>query len=171
MSVIDKLKKLRNMICKNDINENENMGKKAYRLHYLYFSNQIVKEMHDLCCDTFIGPENFSEDDMFKVISYVFDHADREKGSYRCCCNTTQMLSEIGFTIINDINKNEYKVIDLFSVISTDNGYMFKQSKYYNDYFEWYQDGITKEMVEDIYINNNMKMLFKSKQKINQKND
>lgn len=166
MSIINKLKEIKKIITKNDVIENKYVGKKAYRLHYLYFSNQTIREMHDWCCDTFIGPENFSEDDMFKVISYVFDNADWETGSYNCCANTTSTLSEMGFTIIN--NKNEYKVIDLFSVISTDYGHMFKRSEYYKDYFEWYQNEITKEIVEDIYIKHNMDSPFKNKQKINQ---
>ena len=159
------LEKLKNNIGLSKISDN----KKIYRLHYLYFNSYIFGEMHDYTCTAFMIPENFSEKDAFKVISYFFDHTQYETGEYRCCCETTEKLITTGFKQIDDVQNNEYDIVDLFSVISTDNGTLFKKSEYYKDYFEWYSFGVTKEEIEEIYSKNNMDLMSNPK-KILKKN-
>lgn len=160
MGLISKLKELKKLISKEEdeeiIDEIEEedfeQQEKVYRLHYLYFNYDRFGEMHDCTCNTFALPQNFSEDDAFKIISFVFSHTSSEIGSYRCCVETTHILNQLGFEPVSKEKEENSKLVDLFSVISTDGGYLnFRISKYYKMYFEWFYDGITKTDVEDIF--------------------
>lgn len=156
MQFIDDLKRLKNIIFLSKI-PNE---KKVYRLHYLYFNDKHVEEMHDCACDIFAIPEKFSENDAFKVISYIFDNTQYEIGTYYCCCATTEKIKSIGFKQIDNVHSGKYNIIDLFSIKNTDDGRRFKKSEYYKHYFEWYCSGVTKKEVESIYAKNNMDSPF-----------
>lgn len=106
MQFIDYLKRLKNIIIQskisNDVIPKIENNKKVYRLHYLYFNGQPFEEMHDCACDTFAIPENFSENDAFKVISYFFNNTEYEIGTYYCCCATTEKIKSIGFKQIDN---------------------------------------------------------------------
>ena len=172
MQFIDYLKRLKNIIIQskisNDVIPKIENNKKVYRLHYLYFNGQPFEEMHDCACDTFAIPENFSENDAFKVISYFFNNTEYEIGTYYCCCATTEKIKSIGFKQIDNIQGGKYNIVDLFSIENTDDGRRFKKSEYYKHYFEWYCSGVTEKEVESIYEKNNMDSPF-IKQNILQK--
>lgn len=144
MSIIDKLKN----------------NKKIYRFHYLYFNNYPFIETHDCSCDAFVLPDNMSQSDAFKVISYFFENSKVEIGTYSCCRMTTEVLNSVGFKRIDNIKNDEYNVVDLFSVLSNDGGNLFRESEYYDHYFNWYSSGVTKEDVLDIYSKNDMYISF-----------
>lgn len=156
MFFMNELKRFRNIIYLDTVPSD----KIIYRLHYLYFNDYFIKEVHDCACDAFMIPDGVDKMDAFKVISYFFDHIQYEKGGYRCCCATTEKLNSIGFEKIDNIKAKEYFVVDLFSVISCGNGQSFKQSEYYQNYFEWYCSGVTKEEVLSICTKNNISISF-----------
>lgn len=83
--------------------------------------------MHDFACNTFAIPENFSETDAFKVISYFFNNTEYEIGTYYCCCATTEKIKSIGFKQIDNIWGDKYDIVNLFSVVNADDGHRFKK--------------------------------------------
>lgn len=149
MSIIDKLKKFRESFFKENIYEEGIDENRVYRLHYLYFNDKGVKEMHDVCCDAFVIPMGWDKEDAFKLISYFFDHSDYETGSYHCCSQTTSRLNEFGFKSAKELI-NICEPVDLLSVICNNCGYMFRESEYYKLFFGWYHENITIEEVTNI---------------------
>ena len=68
MSLLDKLKKQKKVyetINKEQITNKINDRNKIFRFHYLYFNNYLISEMHDFCCDTFVIPDDWNNEDAF----------------------------------------------------------------------------------------------------------
>lgn len=104
----------------------------------------------------FVLPEGMSREDGFKVLSYLTDFIEKEMNleprSHKSVStlNSVLDLERLGFKRINkDIDDND--IIDLFTV--SGRLLLFKKSKHYQKYFEWYTEGITFDEVKTIYNN------------------
>ena len=124
-----------------------------YRLYYMkYYRKQdsTVGAM-DWPFIPFMLPEGMNREDAFKVLSYLTDFIERRLN-----------LERLGFKRINEtLDDNE--VIDLFTVAGRVE--LFKRSKHYSKYFEWYVENVTFDEVKDIYHKCNIE--FSDLQEIN----
>lgn len=126
----------------------------------------------------YIIPKGMSLEQVFKVISYLSEKIEREKQLESACPKsvrlTSEELSKYGFIKVDGYRSGYYNSttydysraidlptpmqfefnkgissIDLFSVGGDFE--LFKQTKLYSKYFEWFTSGITEEVVKDIY--------------------
>ena len=150
MSFKEKLEKLKIKILTSSLSDNKNYEFQAeledhqignqniYRLHYIDY-HRIGKYYErtdnnvgiiDWPFTPFILPDGMSREDGFKVLSYLTD------------------FERLGFKRVNtDISDSD--VIDLFTV--SGRLLLFKHSKYYQKYFEWYTENITFNEIKEIY--------------------
>lgn len=110
----------------------------------------------------FLLPKGMSRDDAFKVLSYLTDYIEGNLGIEECSRKSVELLEKtldlerLDFRRLNiSTDKIEEDIIDLFTV--TGRLLLFKNSKYYSKYFEWYTEGVTFEEVEAIYKKSNIK--------------
>lgn len=104
----------------------------------------------------FLLPVGMSREDAFKVLSYLTDFIESTLNLEECSSKSVIMLDKVlnlerlGFRKL-DVNfpTNSKEVIDLFTV--TGRQLLFKRSKYYKMYFEWYTEGVTYDEVKEIY--------------------
>ncbi len=101
-----------------------------------------------------------SREDGFKVLSYLTDFIEKEMNLESCSYQSVSTLNSVlnierlGFKRVDgDIDDND--IIDLFTV--SGRILLFKKSKYYQKYFEWYTEGITLNEVKTIYNKCNVK--------------
>ncbi len=128
-----------------------------YRLYYINYyrtSNHNIG-LIDWPFKPFYLPEGMSRDDAFKVLSYLTDFLESNLELKECSHQSVSALDGIidlerlGFKRCNDNNIHEEDIINLYTV--TGRELLFKRSKHYPQYFEWYQEGITFEEVKAIY--------------------
>lgn len=135
----------------------------VYRLHYINYHrfgenygmgpNNLTSV--DFSYQPFMLPRGMSREDTFKILSYLTDYIERELEIDACSNKSVAELDkalnleELGFTRLNIHVGDDTDIIELFTV--TGRIYLFKNSKYYSKYFEWYTEGITLDEVEDIY--------------------
>lgn len=145
--------------------ENHSLGNQnVYRLHYLdyhrigesYGMRPNNVSVMDFYFQPFLLPNKMSREESFKVLSYLTDYIEKEKHLLPCSLNSVAILDEIleldrlFFVKLNtSYDKCSNEVIDLFTV--TGRVLLFKQSKYYSKYFEWYTENVTLEEVKTIY--------------------
>lgn len=127
--------------------------------------------------DTFTLPINMDRNDAFKVLSYLTDFIEKEDdieiGSLKSVrtLNSVLDLERFGFRKIKCGDKA--LVVDLFTVAGR--SLLFKRSGYYEKYFNWYTEGVTREEVEAIYAKLGMEFrdivwTNKDKEKVKVKN-
>lgn len=103
--------------------------------------------------DTFTLPNKMERDDAFKVLSYLTDFIEKDDnidiGSLKSVrtLNAVLDLERFGFRKIK-CGENAL-VVDLFTVAGR--SLLFKRSEFYDRYFNWYTEGVSKEEVEAIY--------------------
>ncbi len=141
-----------------------------YRLYYMkYYRKQdsTVGAM-DWPFIPFMLPEGMNREDAFKVLSYLTDFIERRLDLEPCSYKSVALLDDVlnlerlGFKRINEtLDDNE--VIDLFTVAGRVE--LFKRSKHYSKYFEWYVENVTFDEVKDIYHKCNIE--FSDLQEIN----
>lgn len=143
--------------------ENHPLGNQnLYRLHYVNYhrfgENCGMKPnnvgVHDCLFKPFILPKGMNREDAFKVLSYLTDYMESSFQLQPCSRISVAMLDKdlekFGFIRAkHPISKDDTDVIDLFTV--TGRLLLFKQSKYYPKYFEWYTENVTVEEVKEIY--------------------
>ena len=102
----------------------------------------------------FMLPYEMSREDGFKVLSYLTDFIEKQLNLSPCSyksvstLNSVLDLERLGFKRVNeDINDSE--VIDLFTV--SGRLLLFKNSRHYQKYFEWYTENITLDEIKAIY--------------------
>lgn len=102
----------------------------------------------------FMIPDGMSREDAFKVLSYLTDFIEHNLnvgeasfGSVRALDSAID-IERFGFKRIDNV-KNIVPAHSLYTVAGRLN--RFKSSRYYNTYFEWYTDGVTREEVVSIY--------------------
>ncbi len=133
-----------------------------YRLHYIDYHRiggyygRIDNNVGviDWTFEPFMLPDGMSREDGFKVLSYLTDFIEKQQNLIPCSyksvstLNSVLDLERLGFVRINtDIDDSD--VIDLFTV--TGRLLLFKNSRYYQKYFEWYTEGITFDEIKEIY--------------------
>lgn len=132
-----------------------------YRLHYINYHR--TDEDHSLKRNNvaliawpftpFMLPDNMNREDALKVLSYLTDNIEKRDDVDSCSLYSLKILDGIlnlkqfGFKRVKETDEN--KILDLFTI----NGdvSLFKKSKLYSKYFEWYKPDITLEDVETIY--------------------
>lgn len=109
-------------------------------------------------CRPFIFPKGMTREEGFKVLSYLTDFIEKRKDTEPCSLKSVRTLDAIldlerfGFTRINENDEN--KILDLFTVSGRIK--LFKESKLYPRYFEWYVKNVTLKEVTNIYAKYNM---------------
>ncbi len=110
-------------------------------------------------CKPFMFPEGMPREEGFKVLSYLTDFIEKRDDIEPCSMKSVRTLDSalnlerFGFKRIEE--EDESKILDLFTI----NGRvsLFKESKLYSRYFEWYVEDVTLEEVTGIYAKYNMK--------------
>lgn len=104
----------------------------------------------------FMLPDGMSRDDAFKVLSYLTDFIEKEANLEPCSYKSVETLDKVidlerlGFKRLDmNLDNDSTEVIDLFTIKGRI--LLFKQSKQYQKYFEWYTEGITFNQVKNIY--------------------
>lgn len=144
--------------------ENHPLGNQnLYRLHYVNY-HRIGENyemgpnnvgVHDWPFKPFVLPKGLNREDAFKVLSYLTDYIESSFQLLPCSHISVAMLDKVidlerfGFTKLNINISNDKDIIDLFTV--TGRQLLFKQSKHYPKYFEWYTENVTVEEVKEIY--------------------
>ena len=129
-----------------------------YRLHYiLYYRTQDASSgirTMDYPFDSFELPNGMSREDAFKVLSYLTDDIERKGKIEPCSYQSVSSLNEVlnlqrlGFKKIGK-NCDEKDIINLFTIDGR--VFLFKKSRYYSSYFEWYSENVTLTEVKNIY--------------------
>lgn len=136
-----------------------------YRLYYINY-HRIGEGRGSILCDNigvidwplkpFMLPRGMAREEGFKVLSYLIDYIERtlnlDPGSGRSVIKLDEVLTleRLGFRRLDmrfDCDSND--IINLFTVAGR--LLLFKKSKYYCKYFEWYTEGVSYEEVKDIY--------------------
>ena len=174
MSLKENLEKLKSKISDLSQTTNKNYEFEAeledhqignqniYRLHYVNYhriGEQYGKTDNNIGVidwpfKPFMLPDGMSREDGFKVLSYLTDYIEKKLNlspcSYKSVSNLNNVLDleRLGFKRVNtDVNDND--IIDLFTV--SGRLLLFKNSKNYQKYFEWYTESITYDEVKAIY--------------------
>ena len=145
--------------------ENHPLGNQnIYRLRYMNYhrtgtfnmSHENNIEVVDCPLDLFMLPDNMSRNDAFKILSYLKDYIERDLNLEKCLSksilelNNFLNIKKLGFKKVNRNNiSDENDIIDLFTI--TGRQLLFKNSKYYSKYFEWYTPNVTFEEIYSIY--------------------
>lgn len=181
MSLKDKLNKLKKDLL-NSIQLNRDYEFEAtledhpignqniYRLYYVDF-HRIRESVRypdpnnigvvNWPCKPFMLPNGMTREEGFKVLSYLTDFIEKRKDIEPCSLKSVRTLDGVldlerfGFTRINiQLPTESEDVIDLFTVAGR--LLLFKKSKLYPKYFEWYTEGVSLEEVKNIYNKYNM---------------
>lgn len=177
MSIKDKLIKIQEELCETipcnrdyefDCNlENHPIkGQDIYRLYYVdyhrigegygYHHNNVG--VIDWPFKPFKLPNGMTREEGFKVLSYLTDFIEKRDDIEPCSFTSVRVLNDVldlerfGFTRV--LEKDDDKIVELFTV--SGRLLLFKRSKLYPKYFEWYTEGVTLEEVTDIYAKYNM---------------
>lgn len=132
-----------------------------YRLHFVdyyrigegYGMRKNNIGMTDWTFDNFMLPDNMNREDAFKILSYLSDYIEADLRLKPCSYASVRMLNEVlniprlGFKKVAKSSTEE--PIDLFTIKGR--LLLFKQSPYYEKYFEWYTEGITFDEIKSIY--------------------
>ena len=138
--------------------------------HYLYFSKfdipsthgpQACKEMHDFATRKFVLPEGMSQQDAFKVLSFLTKYVEQQYGLEECSSTTVQcvdkLIEKFYFKHIEPEGESPFRFVrancepctHLFTV--NGNTRYFNHSQYAKHYFEWFTDDVKYEEVKGIY--------------------
>ena len=125
-------------------------------------------------------PLHMSLEDGIKVISYLTEKVEKEKGlstnSEKCVAEVSKLLSDYGFRKVEGYESGHFHqvadyervlstlpvckkidgVVDLFTVGGEKS--LFMWSELGKRYFKWNKKGIKREQVKDIYDNINMNL-------------
>lgn len=138
--------------------ENHDIGDaRIFKLHYV---NHYKRGdfggygLVDWPLKPFAIPDGMSKEDAFKVLSYLTDFIEQKMGAQECSFQSVKLLDEVislerfGFRRIDE--KLEHPTAySLYTVAGRQ--LLFKRSRYYDTYFEWYHEGVTREEVNAIY--------------------
>lgn len=133
-------------------------NKKYYRLHYINYHNinrdPNRRGLIDWPYKPFGLPDGMSREDGFKVLSYLTDFIEKRDDVYEASWKSVGTLDGVislerfGFKRL-DFSPKVEDVIDLFTIDGRIR--RFKDSKYYDMYFNWYISNVSKNEVEEIY--------------------
>ena len=104
----------------------------------------------------FMLPKGMEREDAFKVLSYLTDFIEKDANLESCSFRSVEALDKVidlerlGFKRLDvTLDDDSPEVIDLFTIRGR--VLLFKQSKQYQKYFEWYTTGVTFDQVKEIY--------------------
>ena len=155
-------KENRNYEFEAELEDHQLGNQNVYRLYYMNYhrigENYKKKRNNigiiDWPFKPFLFPESISREDGFKILSYLTDFIEKKVNLSPCSYQSVAMLNSVldlerlGFKRTKkEINEND--IIDLFTV--SGRVLLFKKSKHYQKYFEWYKEGITYDEVKEIY--------------------
>ncbi len=145
--------------------KNHELGNQnIYRLRYVsyqrigegYIKLKNNVEKMDWTLDPFMLPLGMSREEAFRVLSYLIDYIEQNLSLPECsfpglkALNDVLDLERLGFKKVpNKETIPDADIIDLFTV--TGRILLFKKSKNYKKYFDWYTEGVTLEEVKAIY--------------------
>lgn len=178
MKIKEKLLKLKDMILSSDLPvsrdfefnvslEDHPIGNQnIYRLYYVDYHrigeydgrNDNNLGVINWSCNPFMLPKGMTREEGFKVLSYLTDFIEKRKDTKPCSLKSVRTLDSIldlerlGFTRVKEDDEN--KILNLFTV--SGRLLLFKKSKLYPKYFEWYTQNITLEEVTNIYAKYNI---------------
>ncbi len=173
MKLKEKLVELKQSILPDNLSNNRDFEFEAtledhpigeeniYRLYYVNFHRFGPYYKHGKRCiglinfpyKPFMLPAGMTREEGFKVLSYLTDFIEKREDTEPCSWKSVETLDGVlyldrfGFTRVDE--SDESKIINLFTVGGR--LLLFKQSKFYSKYFEWYTSGITLDEVKDIY--------------------
>ncbi len=163
MTFKEKLIKIRDIILdkEDDVElEDHEVGEgEFYKLHYVNYHRINGGPGHgviDWPLKPFRLPEGMKREDAFKVLSYLTDFIESNLDVGEATFKSVKALDEaldierFGFRRVDTV-KNRVLPISLYTVSGRLDA--FKRSKYYNTYFEWYTEGVTRDEVVSIYDN------------------
>ena len=169
MNLKDKLEKLkislstdRNYEFETELEDHQIGNQNIYRLYYIdyhrigEYSGRTDNNVGviDWPFRPFMLPEGMSREDGFKVLSYLTDFIEKKLNINPCSHKSVSTLdsaldlNRLGFKRIN-AKINDQDIIDLFTV--SGRLLLFKKSRHYQKYSEWYTEGITFEGIKVIY--------------------
>lgn len=128
-----------------------------YRLYYINYHKTDGDNFGTLYypLEPFKLPNNMTREEGLKVLSYLTDCIETRDDVDECSIKSVNMLDdmleEYGFTRVNDDNKNYIHLFTVTGIVP-----LFKHSKLYSYYFEWYRKNITLDEVLKIYSKYNM---------------
>jgi len=140
-----------------------------YRLYYINYHR--IGDYHEKMANNigsmdypfkpFMLPDGMNREDGFKVLSYLTDFIEKKQNLKPCSYSSVAILDSVldlerlGFKRVNaDVHIHESDMIDLFTV--SGRLLLFKNSRHYSKYFEWYTENITFDEVKEIYKKCNM---------------
>lgn len=147
-----------------DLEDHPLGDQEIYRLYYINYHrigenrsfNRNNVGVIDWPLKPFLLPVGMSREEAFKVLSYLTDYIERILNLEQCSQKSVMQLDEalnlerLCFRRLNMSFENDSdKIINLFTVAGRQ--LLFKRSKYYEMYFEWYTEGVTYEEVKEIY--------------------
>ena len=170
------MKILKHNFTSNEQNSNEHIedlltfsgfdkNAKVVRIRYVHVSEIIKKKSptltsRELTLNKIRIPEGFSMADALKTISYVVNQVSKKlnenKNGLICCQLTHDCLSQYHFTPVEENKKKKENFVDIYFVDGIVS--VFPNSKYYDDYFDWYQNSVTRDEIQQIYKNAGLNM-------------
>jgi len=133
------------------------------RLHYIVCTDNVHRKkatvkVQELTFQTYEIPQNMQLDEAIKTYSYVIDEISKIISEKPDTLLTTQIayqtLPKLGFKEAYLSSKEKFA--DLYVVGG--NKKLFHETKFYKDYFDWYQPQVKKEEIESLYKNINIKL-------------
>lgn len=129
---------------------------KFYRLHYVDYMRDINGRIHSTNwpCKPFCLPVGLTLNESFKILSYLIDFIEKDRKLEECSLTSIVILDDVlnldrlGFNRTDNI-LFEDEITSLFTI----NGRieLFKNSRLYDNYFEWYVPNVTFDEVKEIY--------------------
>lgn len=131
-----------------------------YRLHYVeyYKIGEGYLDKPRIGRTQYMGkpfrfPKGMTREEGFRVLSYLTDFIEKDDNIEECSLKSMKTLDEVlsisrlGF--VRSEEKDERKILNLFAVAGRVS--YFEKSSLYQQYFEWYSEGVTTEEVSKIY--------------------
>lgn len=164
MSLLDKLKGIREVLVPKDEDEfdveldDHEVGEgNVFKLHYVNYHRINGGPGYGVInwpLKPFRIPDGMKREDAFKVLSYLTDFIENNLDVGEATFKSVKALDEaldierFGFKRIDDM-RNKVDSISLYTVSGRLKA--FKRSKFYDTYFEWYTEGVTREEIVSIY--------------------
>lgn len=130
----------------NLFNDNRNI----YRLHYVKFDDD-----KNINCPyiPFMLPDNMTRGEAFLVISYLNEQIEKDfdfcRGQWYGVTRTNNMLEQYHFKMLPE---DEVCVDDITTLYTADGNFeRFRESEFYEDYFEWFTPGVDYDCIKKIY--------------------
>lgn len=127
---------------KNKSNNYEIVKLRIYNIEFTKINKSIISQPSF----TLIKPKNMKTEDVYKVISFVYNNLIFNKTNR--LINNLEIILTRWFNFEYDDSQNDENIVNLFI---TNDPLNFIYSSYYEQYFNWIEENITYEEVINIY--------------------